>query len=310
MSGTFIKYQSEIPAAPWYVTMNDSFMSGWGGARGKIASYVYPCASFEEAEAVAANARARTDQRRVNIVSGHDKAGFQRRPRLQRGHIYQVVTRADAPRWYEPGAFARQRAGGKGRKRKATGGLRPLRQRGGVARCDWCGVPLRGRQIYKDPDGTVKCVVHHYADDEDEDRLQLLAEAEIGMPRGVKRHNAGGKGRKTFIAGRPRRAAPKPPPASAPPPAQHCNCENLACAHRPGQCAEPAHRARAEMLGPVCDACSRKMHDYLLVQADGRVGPAQVQNWRAERAMREARRGGKARRPKPDLADAVRKLIK
>lgn len=115
----FIKYQSEIPSAPWYVTMNDAFLSGWGGAQNKIASYIYPCDSIEEARAVAGNARARTDQRRVAVVSGQSAAGFPQRPKLVRGHTYQVVTKDMAPRWYEPGAFAAQ-----AKARRAEGGKR------------------------------------------------------------------------------------------------------------------------------------------------------------------------------------------
>ena len=64
-----------IPKAEYYVLSNDSFMSGWGGASGKINTCVVPCETYEEAEAVADYARSRSDQKRIRIVVGvRDKA--------------------------------------------------------------------------------------------------------------------------------------------------------------------------------------------------------------------------------------------
>jgi hypothetical protein len=54
---------------PYYVTMTDTFFSGWGQAKGRIAKYIAPASSLEEAEVVAYNAKARGDQKNVNIVS-------------------------------------------------------------------------------------------------------------------------------------------------------------------------------------------------------------------------------------------------
>lgn len=51
-----------------YVTMTDSFMSGWGPAKGKTNKYVLECESYEEAEIVAANARRRSEMKYVNIT--------------------------------------------------------------------------------------------------------------------------------------------------------------------------------------------------------------------------------------------------
>ena len=43
----------------YYVTMNDTFMSGWGYAEGKINKLIFECDSYKEAEIVAENARYR-----------------------------------------------------------------------------------------------------------------------------------------------------------------------------------------------------------------------------------------------------------
>ncbi len=96
MSSTITTAQ-EIPAAPCYVLSNDSFMSGWGPAKGKINTLILPCRSFAEAEIVAQNARNRTDQKRVRIVGN--------KPRIQSHVYYSLHDRTDYSRWYENGGF-------------------------------------------------------------------------------------------------------------------------------------------------------------------------------------------------------------
>ena len=93
MSTTVYK-RSEIPDAPYYVLSNDTFMSGWGPARGKINTVILPCESMPQAEAVAAYARSRTDQKRVRIVSN--------RPRLQDSttHLYSLMVNDGSCAWY------------------------------------------------------------------------------------------------------------------------------------------------------------------------------------------------------------------
>ena len=56
-----------IPKAPFYVLSNDSFMSGWGGANGKINTCVVPCESYEEAIKVEGYVRSRSDQKYIRI---------------------------------------------------------------------------------------------------------------------------------------------------------------------------------------------------------------------------------------------------
>lgn len=94
----FLTDQSELPSAPFYVTMLDSFMSGWGPAEGRDARYVAVCDSREQAEIVAANARARGDQGDVVIV---DQA-----PHIHRESLFVLMTSENSSRWYEAGAFA------------------------------------------------------------------------------------------------------------------------------------------------------------------------------------------------------------
>lgn len=73
----------------YYVTMTDSFLSGWGMAKDKINKLVIECDSLQEAEIVADNARRRSDMKYVNIcankpryssskyhVSWHDKSSY------------------------------------------------------------------------------------------------------------------------------------------------------------------------------------------------------------------------------------------
>jgi hypothetical protein len=89
--------QREIPKAPFYVCCNDSFMSGWGHAQGKVNTLIFPCQSYEEAEIVERNARRRSDQKFVRICT--------RKPKLNPYHLYQVKTRDTYDRWYQPNAF-------------------------------------------------------------------------------------------------------------------------------------------------------------------------------------------------------------
>lgn len=57
-----------IPDAPFYVLSNDTFMSGWGPARGKINTCVVPCSNMKEAMAVEKYVCSRTDQKRIRII--------------------------------------------------------------------------------------------------------------------------------------------------------------------------------------------------------------------------------------------------
>ena len=53
----------------YYVTMTDSFLSGWGMADGLINKLVIECHSWNEAQTVMQNAEDRTDMKRINVTS-------------------------------------------------------------------------------------------------------------------------------------------------------------------------------------------------------------------------------------------------
>lgn len=82
----------------YYVTMTDKFLSGWGGADGKIFKVVYECDSLEVAEIVAQNARARGDQKNINIVN--------KKPVYSsKTHRTEYKDSSNGERWYVKGAF-------------------------------------------------------------------------------------------------------------------------------------------------------------------------------------------------------------
>ena len=54
-----------------YVTMTDTFMSGWGYADNKINKLVFICKDIKEAKIVKDNAEHRTDQKHINICSNY-----------------------------------------------------------------------------------------------------------------------------------------------------------------------------------------------------------------------------------------------
>ncbi len=58
-----------IPDAPYYVISVDTFLSGWGKARGMVNVCVVPCATWREAEQVYRYVKGRSDQKSVRIVA-------------------------------------------------------------------------------------------------------------------------------------------------------------------------------------------------------------------------------------------------
>lgn len=57
----------KIEIQPYYVTMTDKFMSGWGKADGKINKYIIECQSYLDAEIVQRNAYKRPEMKHINI---------------------------------------------------------------------------------------------------------------------------------------------------------------------------------------------------------------------------------------------------
>jgi hypothetical protein len=58
-----------VELLPYYVTMTDKFMSGWGEAKGKINKYVIRCSTYQEAEKIELNAHRRPEMKHINIVN-------------------------------------------------------------------------------------------------------------------------------------------------------------------------------------------------------------------------------------------------
>lgn len=51
----------------YFVTATDSYMSGWGNAQGKTNKLVFGCTSYDQAETVEGNLKARDEMKYVNI---------------------------------------------------------------------------------------------------------------------------------------------------------------------------------------------------------------------------------------------------
>jgi hypothetical protein len=81
-----------------YVTMTDTFMSGWGMADGKKNKLIFECDNLKEAHIVANNAEKRGDQKYVNIR--HTKPYYS-----PTNYYTQTKTKEEYPKWYEENAF-------------------------------------------------------------------------------------------------------------------------------------------------------------------------------------------------------------
>jgi hypothetical protein len=76
----------------YYVTMTDSFMSGWGEANGRINKLVFVCHGYE-AKIVEDNAHERTDMKYINICI--NKPYYNKRD-----YLTQYQTKGDYKNWY------------------------------------------------------------------------------------------------------------------------------------------------------------------------------------------------------------------
>jgi hypothetical protein len=57
----------KVQIIPYYVSMTDKFMSGWGGAEGKTNKFIIECETMEQAEIIQRNARRRSEMKYINI---------------------------------------------------------------------------------------------------------------------------------------------------------------------------------------------------------------------------------------------------
>jgi hypothetical protein len=66
-------------SSTYYVTMTDTFMSGWGPAKGRKSKLVIACTTLEQAERIERNAKKREEMRYVGILT--------KKPSYPRAHI-------------------------------------------------------------------------------------------------------------------------------------------------------------------------------------------------------------------------------
>jgi hypothetical protein len=98
---TTITNSSEIPAAPYYVTCLDTYLSEWGEAEGKANRLILPCQDFAEAEVVCNNALGRSDMKSVHIHTGKlSLSDFDL-------SLWQVMDRESSTAWYTPKTWSR-----------------------------------------------------------------------------------------------------------------------------------------------------------------------------------------------------------
>lgn len=91
----------------YYVTMTDSFMSGWGKAQNLQNKLIFICDSYEEACIVADNAEHRSDQKYINICSNkpsYYRSTFGTDYTLNNYYV-QIKTKDEYNSWYKENYF-------------------------------------------------------------------------------------------------------------------------------------------------------------------------------------------------------------
>ena len=64
-----------IKLMPYYVTMTDKFMSGWGMAEGKTNKFIVVCETYMDAEIIQRNAEKRDEMKYINITDKKPRYG-------------------------------------------------------------------------------------------------------------------------------------------------------------------------------------------------------------------------------------------
>lgn len=65
----------KIELVPYYVTMTDKFMSGWGMAQGKTNKFIVVCETWQDAETIQRNAEKRSEMKYINITDKKPRYG-------------------------------------------------------------------------------------------------------------------------------------------------------------------------------------------------------------------------------------------
>lgn len=91
-----VHFEHDIPHAPAFVVAKDTFLSGWGPARGKTNWTVCPCDSAAQAERTLSYAKSRSDTKSVAIVDREHVVGLMMKPT----NLLSLMSPTDAKAWY------------------------------------------------------------------------------------------------------------------------------------------------------------------------------------------------------------------
>lgn len=91
------RFEVEAAARPCYVTMTDTFFSGWGSCSGMKNKLAIECKNYADAEIVMENARNRGDQKNINVTW--------ERPMERKGILWNRYNKGTYSKWFKPGAF-------------------------------------------------------------------------------------------------------------------------------------------------------------------------------------------------------------
>lgn len=95
-----------------FIVATDSFMSGWGAAKGGKSYYAIAVDSLHESDVVEANMRSRSEMKRVRFNLALPKLG-------PKDHL-SVADRHCAQRFFEPGGFAKDASSPRRTSRRAS----------------------------------------------------------------------------------------------------------------------------------------------------------------------------------------------
>ncbi|UGO46513.1 hypothetical protein ABINADI_196 [Bacillus phage vB_BanH_Abinadi] len=84
----------KTPDYKYYVTMIDTFMSGWGEAKDRKNKLAFECESYEEAQIVAGNGTGREEMKWIYICAN--------RPKQKKGELLQFKTKEEMGAFYTP----------------------------------------------------------------------------------------------------------------------------------------------------------------------------------------------------------------
>jgi hypothetical protein len=91
---------TQVTSQKYYVSMTDSFLSGWGMAKDKTNKLVIECDTWNEAMIVKRNAKDRSEMKYVRLSYN--------KPKYNQSFYYtQYETKANYEGWFKPNNFRR-----------------------------------------------------------------------------------------------------------------------------------------------------------------------------------------------------------